>query len=101
MAGQAPAKQRPVGNEWEDQTIQRRKDLLVRRMKLAKDFLRTNLKPEWMVLDLLPVLPPELRPIVESYEGELVTSDLNELYGKVIHRNNTLAEFLSGSGRRD
>ena len=35
--------------------------------------------PEWMVLDLLPVLPPELRPIVESYEGELVTSDLNEL----------------------
>lgn len=94
---QVPAKQRPVGNEWEDRTIQRRKDLLVRRMKLAKDFLRTNLKPEWMVLDLLPVLPPELRPIVELYEGELVTSDLNELHRKVIHRNNTLVEFLSGS----
>nr|QKV47254.1 RNA polymerase beta' subunit [Nephrolepis cordifolia] len=94
---QVPAKQKPVGNEWEDRTIQRRKDLLVRRMKLAKDFLRTNLKPEWMVLNLLPVLPPELRPIVESYEGELVTSDLNELYRKVIHRNNTLVEFLSGS----
>nr|UAT96789.1 RNA polymerase beta' subunit [Elaphoglossum marginatum var. marginatum] len=94
---QAPAKQKPVENEWEDRTIQRRKDLLVRRMKLAKNFLRTNLKPEWMVLDLLPVLPPELRPIVESYEGELVTSDLNELYRKVIHRNNTLIEFLSGS----
>nr|QKV46635.1 RNA polymerase beta' subunit [Bolbitis subcordata] len=94
---QAPAKQKPVENEWEDRTIQRRKDLLVRRMKLAKNFLRTNLKPEWMVLDLLPVLPPELRPIVESYEGELVTSDLNELYRKVIHRNNTLVEFLSGS----
>nr|YP_011030789.1 RNA polymerase beta' subunit [Hiya brooksiae]WQT71167.1 RNA polymerase beta' subunit [Hiya brooksiae] len=94
---QVPAKQRPVGNEWEDRTIQRRKDLLVRRMKLAKDFLRTNLKPEWMVLDLLPVLPPELRPIVELYEGELVTPDLNELYRKVIHRNNTLVEFLSGS----
>nr|YP_010402947.1 RNA polymerase beta' subunit [Bolbitis x multipinna]UQV94754.1 RNA polymerase beta' subunit [Bolbitis x multipinna] len=94
---QAPAKQKPVENEWEDRTIQRRKDLPVRRMKLAKNFLRTNLKPEWMVLDLLPVLPPELRPIVESYEGELVTSDLNELYRKVIHRNNTLVEFLSGS----
>nr|AJE61717.1 RNA polymerase beta' subunit [Polypodium glycyrrhiza] len=94
---QALAKQKPVGNEWEDRTIQRRKDLLVRRMKLAKDFLRTNLKPEWMVLDILPVLPPELRPIVELYEGELVTSDLNELYRKVIHRNNTLVEFLSGS----
>nr|WVH13667.1 RNA polymerase beta' subunit [Tectaria coadunata] len=94
---QAPAKQKPVGNEWEDRTIQRRKDLLVRRMKLAKDFLRTNLKPEWMVLNFLPVLPPELRPIVELYEGELVTSDLNELYRKVIYRNNTLVEFLSGS----
>nr|QKV47164.1 RNA polymerase beta' subunit [Lepisorus hederaceus] len=93
----ALAKQKPVGNEWEDRTIQRRKDLLVRRMKLAKDFLRANLKPEWMVLDILPVLPPELRPIVESYEGELVTSDLNELYRKVIHRNNTLVEFLLGS----
>nr|YP_010045919.1 RNA polymerase beta' subunit [Platycerium bifurcatum]QPG85965.1 RNA polymerase beta' subunit [Platycerium bifurcatum] len=91
------AKQKPIGNEWEDRTIQRRKDLLVRRMKLAKDFLRANLKPEWMVLEILPVLPPELRPIVESYEGELVTSDLNELYRKVIHRNNTLVEFLSGS----
>ncbi|KAH7291181.1 hypothetical protein KP509_29G004800 [Ceratopteris richardii] len=50
-----------------------------------------------MVLDLLPVLPPELRPIVELYEGELVTSDLNELYRKVIYRDNTLSEFLSGS----
>lgn len=94
---QAPAKQKPVGIEREDRTIQRRKDLLVRRIKLAKDFLRTNLKPEWMVLDFLPVLPPELRPIVELYEGELVTSDLNELYRKVIYRNNTLTEFLSGS----
>nr|YP_009691002.1 RNA polymerase beta' subunit [Saccoloma inaequale]QEG57782.1 RNA polymerase beta' subunit [Saccoloma inaequale] len=94
---QAPAKQGSIGNDWDDRTIQRRKDLLVRRIKLAKDFLRTKLKPEWMVLDFLPVLPPELRPIVEPYEGELVTSDLNELYRKVIHRNNTLVEFLSGS----
>nr|YP_009548482.1 RNA polymerase beta' subunit [Tryonia myriophylla]AYW15303.1 RNA polymerase beta' subunit [Tryonia myriophylla] len=94
---QALAKRKPVGIEHEDRTIQRRKDLLVRRIKLAKDFLRTNLKPEWMVLDFLPVLPPELRPIVELYEGELVTSDLNELYRKVIYRNNTLNEFLSGS----
>nr|YP_010969883.1 RNA polymerase beta' subunit [Pteris ensiformis]WNR49096.1 RNA polymerase beta' subunit [Pteris ensiformis] len=94
---QVSAKRKPVGIEREDRTIQRRKDLLVRRIKLAKDFLRTNLKPEWMVLEFLPVLPPELRPIVELYEGELVTSDLNELYRKVIYRNNTLTEFLSGS----
>nr|YP_010211683.1 RNA polymerase beta' subunit [Leptochilus decurrens]UBI43134.1 RNA polymerase beta' subunit [Leptochilus decurrens] len=94
---QALARRKPVGNEWEDRTIQRRKDLLVRRMKLAKDFLRANLEPKWMVLDILPVLPPELRPIVESYEGELVTSDLNELHRKIIYRNNTLVEFSSGS----
>nr|AWD77896.1 RNA polymerase b'-subunit [Odontosoria chinensis] len=94
---QAPTKQGSVGNDWQDRTIRRRKDLLIRRIRLAKDFLQTKLKPEWMVLDLLPVLPPELRPIVELYEGELVTSDLNELHRKVIYRNNTLIEFLSGS----
>nr|YP_010463797.1 RNA polymerase beta' subunit [Anemia phyllitidis]UUL71064.1 RNA polymerase beta' subunit [Anemia phyllitidis] len=94
---QVLAKQGSTENEWEDRTIQRRKDLLVRRMKLAKDFLQTNIKPEWMVLYFLPVLPPELRPIVELYEGELITSDLNELYRKIIYRNNTLIDFLSES----
>lgn len=94
---QASARRGSVGREWEDRTVQRRKDLLVRRMKLAKDFLQTNSKPEWMVLDLLPVLPPGLRPIVELYEGESITSDLNELHRKIIHRNNTLIDFLSGS----
>nr|YP_009549263.1 RNA polymerase beta' subunit [Vittaria graminifolia]AYW16412.1 RNA polymerase beta' subunit [Vittaria graminifolia] len=91
------SKQKPLGIEWEDRTIRRRKDLLIRRIRLAKDFLRTNMKPEWMVLKLIPVLPPELRPIVELYEGELITSDLNELYRKIIYRNNTLSEFPSGS----
>lgn len=94
---QASARRGSVGREWEDRTVQRRKDLLVRRMKLAKDFFQTNSKPEWMVLDLLPVLPPGLRPIIELYEGESITSDLNELYRKIIHRNNTLIDFLSGS----
>nr|YP_010466171.1 RNA polymerase beta chain [Haplopteris ensiformis]UQV94620.1 RNA polymerase beta chain [Haplopteris ensiformis] len=93
---QVSAKQKPFEIESEDRTIQRRKDLLIRRIRLAKDFLRTNMKPEWMVLSLIPVLPPELRPIVELYEGELITSDLNELYRKIIYRNNTLGEFLSG-----
>nr|YP_009547635.1 RNA polymerase beta' subunit [Antrophyum semicostatum]AYW16238.1 RNA polymerase beta' subunit [Antrophyum semicostatum] len=93
---QVLAKQKSFGIEWEDRTIRRRKDLLIRRIRLAKDFLRTNMKPEWMVLNLIPVLPPELRPIVELYEGELITSDLNELYRKIIYRNNTLSEFPSG-----
>nr|QUG10529.1 RNA polymerase beta' subunit [Hymenophyllum wrightii] len=87
------AKQGSTRNEWEDQAIQRRKDLLVRRIRLAKNFLRTKIRPEWMVLDILPVLPPESRPIIELSEGELITSDFNELYRKIIYRNNTLIDF--------
>jgi DNA-directed RNA polymerase beta' subunit len=65
---------------------------------LAKQFLQTNIEPEWMVLTFLPVLPPELRPMIELGEGELITSDLNELYRRVIYRNNTLIDFLARSG---
>nr|YP_010587349.1 RNA polymerase beta' subunit [Anomodon rugelii]WAB45867.1 RNA polymerase beta' subunit [Anomodon rugelii] len=90
--------QKSTGNEWEDRKIQRRKDLLVRRIKLAKQFLQTDIKPEWMVLSFLPVLPPELRPMIELGEGELITSDLNELYRRVIYRNNTLIDFSARSG---
>nr|UTS56967.1 RNA polymerase beta' subunit [Schizaea tenella] len=90
-------KQGSTENKLEDCTIQRRKDLSVRRMKLARDFLQTDIKPEWMVPDFSPVLPPELRPIVEPHEGESITSDLNEPYRKIIHRNNTLTESLCGS----
>nr|YP_005352938.1 RNA polymerase beta [Mankyua chejuensis]ADZ47970.1 RNA polymerase beta [Mankyua chejuensis]AJJ48600.1 RNA polymerase beta' subunit [Mankyua chejuensis] len=88
------AKQESTGNEWEDKKIRRRRDFLVRRIKLAKYFFHTDVKPEWMVLSLLPVLPPELRPMMESVGGELITSDMNELYRKVIYRNNTLIDFL-------
>lgn len=90
--------QKSTGNEWEDRKIQRRKDLLVRRIKLAKQFLQTNIKPEWMVLSFLPVLSPELRPMIELGEGELITSDLNELYRRVIYRNNTLIDFSARNG---
>ncbi|KAG4138789.1 hypothetical protein ERO13_D07G155233v2 [Gossypium hirsutum] len=55
-----------TGNDWEDRKIGRRKDFLVRRMELAKHFIRTNIEPEWMVLCLLPVLPHELRPFAEE-----------------------------------
>nr|YP_010932019.1 RNA polymerase beta' subunit [Pleurozia gigantea]WKR35041.1 RNA polymerase beta' subunit [Pleurozia gigantea] len=86
--------QKSTGNDWQDRKIQRRKDLLVRRIKLARHFIQKKIKPEWMVLSLLPVLPPELRPMIELGEGELITSDLNELYRRVIYRNNTLLDFL-------
>nr|YP_010311422.1 RNA polymerase beta subunit [Vitis lanceolatifoliosa]YP_010311505.1 RNA polymerase beta subunit [Vitis ruyuanensis]YP_010311588.1 RNA polymerase beta subunit [Vitis wuhanensis]YP_010311671.1 RNA polymerase beta subunit [Vitis tsoi]YP_010311754.1 RNA polymerase beta subunit [Vitis erythrophylla]YP_010315143.1 RNA polymerase beta subunit [Vitis flexuosa]YP_010315308.1 RNA polymerase beta subunit [Vitis chunganensis]YP_010315391.1 RNA polymerase beta subunit [Vitis bellula var. pubigera]YP_ len=87
----------PTGNEWEDRKIGRRKDFLVRRMELAKHFIRTNIEPEWMVLCLLPVLPPELRPIIQIDGGKLMSSDINELYRRVIYRNNTLTDLLTTS----
>nr|YP_010503486.1 RNA polymerase beta' subunit [Chrysosplenium lanuginosum]QSH55681.1 RNA polymerase beta' subunit [Chrysosplenium lanuginosum]UXE32034.1 RNA polymerase beta' subunit [Chrysosplenium lanuginosum] len=87
----------PTGNEWEDRKIGRRKDFLVRRMELAKHFIRTNIEPEWMVLCLLPVLPPELRPIIQIDGGKLMSSDINELYRRVIYRNNTLNDLLTTS----
>ncbi|CAN4128459.1 unnamed protein product [Withania somnifera] len=74
-----------------------RKDFLVRRVELAKHFIRTNIEPEWMVLCLLPVLPPELRPIIQIYGGKLMSSDINELYRRVIYRNNTLTDLLTTS----
>nr|YP_010983735.1 RNA polymerase beta' subunit [Hydrangea arguta]WOK76837.1 RNA polymerase beta' subunit [Hydrangea arguta] len=87
----------PTGNEWEDRKIGRRRDFLVRRMELAKNFIRTNIEPEWMVLCLLPVLPPELRPIIQIDGGKLMSSDINELYRRVIYRNNTLTDLLTTS----
>nr|QBZ77631.1 RNA polymerase beta' subunit [Plagiorhegma dubium] len=86
-----------AGNEWEDRKIGRRRDFLVRRMELAKHFIRTNVEPEWMVLCLLPVLPPELRPIIQIDGGKLMSSDINELYRRVIYRNNTLTDLLTTS----
>nr|YP_011009174.1 RNA polymerase beta' subunit [Hydrangea macrophylla]WPV76722.1 RNA polymerase beta' subunit [Hydrangea macrophylla] len=87
----------PTGNEWEDRKIGRRRDFLVRRTELAKSFIRTNIEPEWMVLCLLPVLPPELRPIIQIDGGKLMSSDINELYRRVIYRNNTLTDLLTTS----
>nr|YP_010924579.1 RNA polymerase beta' subunit [Ianthopappus corymbosus]WKB11338.1 RNA polymerase beta' subunit [Ianthopappus corymbosus] len=87
----------PTGNEWEDRKVGRRKDFLLRRMELAKHFIRTNIEPKWMVLRLLPVLPPELRPIIHIDEDKLVSSDINELYRRIIYRNNTLTDLLTTS----
>uniref|UniRef100_A0AAT9ZVX0 DNA-directed RNA polymerase subunit beta' n=2 Tax=Phanera TaxID=509012 RepID=A0AAT9ZVX0_9FABA len=86
-----------TGNEWEDRKVGRRKNFLVRRIELAKHFIRTNIEPEWMVLCLLPVLPPELRPIIQIDGGKLMSSDINELYRRVIYRNNTLIDLLTTS----
>ncbi len=65
-----------------------------KRLKLMEAFKKSGIKPEWMVLDVLPVLPPDLRPLVPLDGGRFATSDLNDLYRRVINRNNRLARLL-------
>lgn len=91
------AREQPTGNEWEDKEIKIRKNFLIRRIRLAYNFIKTNIEPERMVLCLLPVLPPELRPVVKIDERKLISSDINELYRKVITRNNILANLLNSN----
>ncbi|WP_029406729.1 DNA-directed RNA polymerase subunit beta' [Thiomicrorhabdus sp. Milos-T2] len=65
-----------------------------KRLKLIESFVQSGNKPEWMILDVLPVLPPELRPLVPLDGGRFATSDLNDLYRRVINRNNRLKRLL-------
>lgn len=67
---------------------------LVKRLKLMELLVKSNNKPEWMILDVLPVLPPELRPLVPLEAGRFATSDLNDLYRRVINRNSRLKRLL-------
>ncbi|MDG4550275.1 MAG: DNA-directed RNA polymerase subunit beta' [Candidatus Contendobacter sp.] len=67
---------------------------LSKRLKLVESFLHSGNKPEWMVLTVLPVLPPDLRPLVPLDGGRFATSDLNDLYRRVINRNNRLKRLL-------
>jgi DNA-directed RNA polymerase subunit beta' len=67
---------------------------LAKRLKVLEAFKSSGIKPEWMILDILPVLPPELRPLVPLDGGRFATSDLNDLYRRVINRNNRLRRLL-------
>ena len=67
---------------------------LAKRLGLVDSFLKTGAKPEWMILDVLPVIPPELRPMVPLDGGRFATSDLNDLYRRVINRNTRLKKML-------
>ena len=66
---------------------------LIKRIRVIDNFIATNAKPEWMVLDAIPVIPPDLRPMVQLDGGRFATSDLNDLYRRVINRNNRLARL--------
>ena len=67
---------------------------LVKRLKLIDAFNESGSRPEWMVLDVVPVIPPELRPLVPLDGGRFATSDLNDLYRRVINRNNRLKRLI-------
>ena len=67
---------------------------LTKRIKLLEAFVQSGNKPEWMILTVLPVLPPDLRPLVPLDGGRFATSDLNDLYRRVINRNNRLKRLL-------
>jgi len=65
-----------------------------KRLKVLEAFQRSGIKPEWMIMEVLPVLPPELRPLVPLDGGRFATSDLNDLYRRVINRNNRLKRLM-------
>ena len=66
----------------------------VKRLKLVEAFVESGSRPEWMILDVVPVIPPELRPLVPLDGGRFATSDLNDLYRRVINRNNRLKRLI-------
>ncbi|MCM8832459.1 MAG: DNA-directed RNA polymerase subunit beta' [Candidatus Omnitrophica bacterium] len=75
-------------------STQKKKDI-IKRLKVVEAFRKSGNKPEWMVLDVLPVIPPELRPLVQLDGGRFVTSDLNDLYRRILNRNNRLRRLIS------
>ncbi|WP_243310581.1 DNA-directed RNA polymerase subunit beta' [Fundidesulfovibrio agrisoli] len=73
---------------------QTKKKKIIKRLKIVEAFLESGNKPEWMVMEVIPVIPPELRPLVPLDGGRFATSDLNDLYRRVINRNNRLKRLL-------
>ena len=79
------------------QTESQRKTRLVKRLEVVEAFRQSGNQPEWMILDVVPVIPPELRPMVQLDGGRFATADLNDLYRRVINRNNRLKRMIEMS----
>jgi DNA-directed RNA polymerase subunit beta' len=75
-------------------TSEAKRKKYVKRLKLIESFIESGNRPEWMILDVIPVIPPELRPLVPLDGGRFATSDLNDLYRRVINRNNRLKRLI-------
>ncbi len=80
--------------EMKGTTSEAKKKRLAKRLKIIESFLDSGNKPEWMILEVIPVIPPDLRPLVPLDGGRFATSDLNDLYRRVINRNNRLKRLL-------
>src|SRR5471032_734171 len=80
--------------ELRETTSEAKRKKLVKRLKLVESFIESGARPEWMILELVPVIPPELRPLVPLDGGQFATSDLNDLYRRVINRNNRLKRLI-------
>src|SRR6476661_3537169 len=79
----------------EVQTTQgQRRKKATKRLRVVENFRKSGNKPEWMILTMLPVIPPDLRPMVQLDGGRFATSDLNDLYRRVINRNNRLKRLM-------
>ena len=83
-----------IQQELQETTSETKKKKLIKRLKLVEDFINSGNKPEWMVMNVLPVIPPEIRPLVMLDGGRFATADLNELYRRVINRNNRLKRLI-------
>ena len=73
---------------------QTKKKKIIKRLKIVEAFIESGNKPEWMIMEVIPVIPPELRPLVPLDGGRFATSDLNDLYRRVINRNNRLKRLI-------
>jgi DNA-directed RNA polymerase subunit beta' len=76
------------------ETSAQKRKKIVKRLKVVDAFIKSSNKPEWMILEVIPVIPPELRPLVPLDGGRFATSDLNDLYRRVINRNNRLKRLM-------
>ncbi|MFA5109153.1 MAG: DNA-directed RNA polymerase subunit beta' [Patescibacteria group bacterium] len=74
--------------------VDSKKEKLVKRLKLLKSFRNNNIRPEWMIMTVMPVVPPDLRPMVALDGGRFAASDLNDLYRRIINRNNRLKQLI-------
>ncbi len=83
-----------IREELKETNSETKRKKLVKRLKLIEAFLESGVRPEWMILDVVPVIPPELRPLVPLDGGRFATSDLNDLYRRVINRNNRLRRLV-------